>query len=209
MYDESYKSDEENRRYSKIHILTEVGAAGEFTWRDHRLFADWLIRRTEPETVVDLGVDYGYSTFCFALPEIGHVYGIDSFEGDEHAGVKETYDFVLKKKDELELDNITFIKGYFDDVVKTWEKPIDILHIDGLHTYEAAKNDFEKWSPLLKENGVILMHDTMVERFGVKDFFGEIDLPKTNFKHCNGLGVISKNSNLINEINKNFEEFIQ
>ena len=209
MYDESYKSDEENRRYSKIHILTEVGAAGEFTWRDHRLFADWLIRRTEPETVVDLGVDYGYSTFCFALPEIGHVYGIDSFEGDEHAGVKETYDFVLKKKDELELDNITFIKGYFDDVVKTWEKPIDILHIDGLHTYEAAKNDFEKWSPLLKENGVILMHDTMVERFGVKDFFEEIDLPKTNFKHCNGLGVISKNSNLINEINKNFEEFIQ
>ena len=71
-----------------------------------------------------------------SLPEIGHVYGIDSFEGDEHAGVKETYDFVLKKKDELELDNITFIKGYFDDVVKTWEKPIDILHIDGLHTYK-------------------------------------------------------------------------
>jgi predicted O-methyltransferase YrrM len=209
MYDESYKSDEENRRYSKVHTLTEVGAAGEFTWRDHRLFADWLIRRTEPETVVDLGVDYGYSTFCFALPEIGHVYGIDSFEGDEHAGVKETYDFVLKKKDELELDNITFIKGYFDDVVKTWEKPIDILHIDGLHTYEASKNDFEKWSPLLKENGVILMHDTMVERFGVKDFFEEIDLPKTNFKHCNGLGVISKNADLINEINKNFEEFIQ
>ena len=109
----------------------------------------------------------------------------------------------------MELDNITFIKGYFDDVVKTWEKPIDILHIDGLHTYEAAKNDFEKWSPLLKENGVILMHDTMVERFGVKDFFEEIDLPKTNFKHCNGLGVISKNAHLINEINKNFEEFIQ
>ena len=72
----------------------------------------------------------------------------------------------------MELDNITFIKGYFDDVVKTWEKPIDILHIDGLHTYveTLAQNDFEKWSPLLKEYGVILMHDTMVERFGVKRF---------------------------------------
>ena len=208
MYDESCKSDEENRRYSKIHTLTEVGAAGEFTWRDHRLFADWLIRRKEPETVVDLGVDYGYSTFCFALPGIGHVYGIDSFEGDEHAGVKKTYDFVLKKKDELELDNVTFIKGFFDDVVKTWNKQIDILHIDGLHTYEAVKNDFEKWTPFLKENGVILMHDTMVEGFGVKDFFKEITLPKTNFKHCNGLGVVSKDINLINEINKNFMEFI-
>ena len=208
MYDESCKSDEENRRYSKIHTLTEVGAAGEFTWRDHRLFADWLIRRKEPETVVDLGVDYGYSTFCFALPGIGHVYGIDSFEGDEHAGVKETYEFVLKKKDELELDNVTFIKGFFDDVVKTWNKQIDVLHIDGLHTYEAVKNDFEKWTPFLKENGVILMHDTMVDGFGVKDFFKEINLPKTNFKHCNGLGVVSKDINLINEINKNFMEFI-
>ena len=110
MYDESYKSDEENRRDSKIHILTYVGSAGEFTWRDHRLCAASWRRRTEPETVVDLGVDYGYSTFCFALPEIGHVYGIDSFEGDEHAGVKETYDFVLKKKDELNLITLLLSK---------------------------------------------------------------------------------------------------
>jgi predicted O-methyltransferase YrrM len=158
---------------------------------------------------VDLGVDYGYSTFCFALPEIGHIYGIDSFEGDEHAGIRDTYDYVLEKQKELELNNITFIKGFFDDVVKTWDKPIDVLHIDGLHTYEAVKNDFEKWSHFLKEDGIILMHDTMVEGFGVKDFFKEIQLPKTNFNHCNGLGVVSKDINLINEINKNFEEFIK
>ena len=209
MYDESMKSDEEKRRYGKIHTLTEVGSMGNFNWRDHRDFADWLIRRVEPDVVVDLGVDYGYSTFCFALPEIGHIYGIDSFEGDEHAGIRNTYDYVLEKQRELELSNITFIRGFFDDVVQTWNKEIDVLHIDGLHTYEAVKNDYEKWSPFVKENGIILLHDTMIENFGVKDFFNEIKLPKTNFKHCNGLGVISKNINLIHEINKNFEEFIQ
>jgi predicted O-methyltransferase YrrM len=209
MYDESMKSDEEKRRYSKIHTLTEIGSMGNFNWRDHRNFADWIVRRKQPQTVVDLGVDYGYSTFCFALPEIGDIYGIDSFEGDEHAGIRDTYDYVLEKQKELELNNITFIKGFFDDVVKTWDKPIDILHIDGLHTYEAVKNDFEKWSSFVKEDGIILMHDTMVEEFGVKDFFKEITLPKTNFKHCNGLGVASKDINLINEINKNFEEFIK
>jgi len=109
------------------------------------------------------------------------------------------------------LNNITFIKGYFDDVVKTWNKPIDILHIDGLHTYEAVKNDFEKWSPFVKENGIILFHDTMVNNpeFGVNRFFNEINLPKTNFKHCNGLGVVCKDIHIINEINKNFEEFIK
>jgi hypothetical protein len=34
----------------------------------------WLVQATDPEIIVDLGVDYGYSTFCFALPGIGRVY---------------------------------------------------------------------------------------------------------------------------------------
>jgi predicted O-methyltransferase YrrM len=210
-YRDDLPEDDDVRKYKKNRqgILMEIGSKNLFNWSDHRNFADWIVRRKQPQTVVDLGVDYGYSTFCFGLPEIGHIYGIDSFEGDEHAGIRDTYDYVLEKQKELELNNITFIKGFFDDVVKTWNKPIDILHIDGLHTYEAVKNDFEKWSPFVKEDGIILMHDTMVEEFCVKDFFKEITLPKTNFKHCNGLGVVSKDINLINEINKNFEEFIR
>ena len=196
---------------NKLDILMEVGSQNNFNWRDHRQFADWLVRRIQPETIVDLGVDYAYSTFCFAVPQIGHIYGIDSFEGDSFAGIRNTYDYVLEKQKELEFNNITFIKGYFDDVVKTWNKQIDILHIDGLHTYEAVKNDYEKWSPFVKENGIILFHDTMVENpeFGVNRFFNEINLPKTNFKHCNGLGVVSNDVNIINEINKNFEEYIK
>ena len=98
----------------------------------------------------------------------------------------------------------------FDDIVKTWKQPIDILHIDGMHDYKSVKNDFEKWSPFVKENGVIVMHDTMVNKpdFGVNQFFKEINLPKTNFGHCNGLGVVCKDINIINEIKKNFGEFI-
>jgi predicted O-methyltransferase YrrM len=196
---------------NKLDILMEVGSKNLFNWRDHRQFADWIVRRKQPETIVDLGVDYGYSTFCFAIPQIGTVYGIDSFEGDICAGERDTYEYVIKKQKELDLNNIEIIKGFFDDVVKTWDKSIDILHIDGLHTYEAVKNDFEKWSPYVKESGIILMHDTMVDdpKFGVGRFFKEITLPKTNFGHCNGLGIVSRDINLINEIKKNFGEFIR
>jgi predicted O-methyltransferase YrrM len=214
MYREDIEKDETKYNRNKLDILMEVGNKNLFNWRDHRQFADWIVRYKKPEKIVDLGVDYAYSTFCFAIPEIGHVYGIDSFEGDVHAGERDTeqlYKYVTDKQKELELNNITFIKGFFDDVVQTWDKKIDILHIDGLHTYEAVKNDFEKWSPFLKEGGIILMHDTMVENpeFGVSTFFKEISLPKTNFRHCNGLGVVSKDINLINEIKKNFGEFIR
>jgi SAM-dependent methyltransferase/predicted O-methyltransferase YrrM len=210
MYRDDVEVTETSYTRNRLDVLMEVGSKNLFNWRDHRQFADWIIRRKQPTTTVDLGVDYGYSTFCFAIPEIGDVYGIDSFEGDICAGERDTYEYVTDKVKELELTNVSIIKGFFDDVAKTWNKPIDILHIDGLHTYEAVKNDFEKWVPFLKEDGIILMHDTMVDdpKFGVSRFFKEINLPKTNFGHCNGLGVVSRDINLISEIKKNFGEFI-
>jgi hypothetical protein len=155
--------------------------------------------------VVDLGVDYGFSTFCFALAGIGHVYGVDSFEGDEHAGNRNTYDLVNAKREELGMNNVTFIKGFFDEVAKTWTNPIDILHIDGFHTYEAVKNDYDTWSNFLKPDGIVLFHDTCVPHFGVKDFFRELDLPKVNFSASFGLGVASRNEALITEIKQVFK----
>lgn len=177
------------------------------SWTDHIYFAQWIVKRLNPDVIVDLGVDYGYSTFCFALPGIGRVYGIDSFDGDPQAGYKNTYEYVINKQRELGLDNIKFLKGYFGIIAKKWKKPIDILHIDGFHTYNAVKNDYETWNKFLKEDGVILFHDTCVTKPGyeVHKFFEEINLPKTNFTFSYGLGVVSKNKNLIKEIDLKFD----
>jgi hypothetical protein len=180
-------------------------------WRGHRGFAEWLVKTVKPKITVDLGVDHGFSSFAFAIPRIGHVYGIDSFEGDQYAGERDPslYPFVLSKQEKLFLkDNLTFIKGYFDDIAKEWDKEIDILHIDGDHAYESIKNDYETWSKFLSDDAVILFHDTMVDNingneYGVKRFFEELDLPKLNFTHTFGLGVASKNKDLINLIKEN------
>lgn len=173
-------------------------------WREHGAFAQWLVRRTLPCAVVDLGVDYGYSTFNFALPGIGFVYGIDSFQGDPQAGARDTEYFVHQMRKDLELQNLTFIKGFFADVAQSWTTPIDILHIDGFHSYESVKRDYELWSRYLTKNGVILMHDTEVMNYGVKDLFKEIDLPKLSFSKCYGLGVISRDESLLAEIREVF-----
>lgn len=132
-------------------LINEVGVKNGPSWKDHIKFAQWIVERKNPEVVVDLGVDYAYSTFSFALPKIGNVYGIDSFEGDAHAGNRESselYSFVEEKRKEYGFDNITFIKGYFDDIAKDWDKDIDILHIDGFHTYDAVYNDFSTWGEI-------------------------------------------------------------
>lgn len=173
-------------------------------WRGHESFATWLTKQLKAQTVVELGVDYGFSSFIFARAGAGMVYGIDSFEGDPEAGHRDTYDDVIRKRDELGIKNLELIRGYFSDVAATWDKPIDILHIDGRHRYEDVKEDYEIWSKFVRPGGVILLHDTAVlrEPYGVHRFFGEITQPKTNFTHANGLGIVSTDRALIDKINR-------
>ena len=179
-------------------------------WRGHRTFAEWLVNKLRPQVTVDLGVDNGFSTFCFANPRLGHVYGVDSFEGDPCAGERDigTYWDVLQGQEVLGFNsNVTFIRAYFNDLAKVWNKPIDILHIDGDHSYESVKNDFVTWSRFMKDDGVILMHDTCVQdpRFGVNKFFDEIPFPKITFTHTLGLGVVTHNTQLLEEIKQTFD----
>ena len=168
----------------------------------HVVFVDWLIEEMKPKVTVDLGIDYGYSLIAFAHNNPGKVFGIDGFEGDEWTGNRNTYDQVCGHITNLQLNNVTLIKGYFDDVVKTWDTEIDLLHIDGFHSYEAVKNDFEKWSGFVPNTGVILFHDTDSHdaRFGVKQFFNEIDMPKHELMGFQGLGIVSNNKKLMKKI---------
>ena len=182
---------------SKYDFISEITSA----WTGHRDFAEWLIGYMNPETIVELGVDYGFSTFVFANASPGKVYGIDLFEGDGHAGHRNTYNFVMEKAESFK--NLEIIKGDFSDVSKTWNKPIDILHIDGYHTYEAVKNDFDCWSKYVKEDGVILFHDTHIEYFGIKDFFKELPEYTLYFTHSAGLGIYTKSKERFNHL-KNY-----
>lgn len=39
--------------------------------------------------------------------------------------------------------------------------PIDVLFIDGDHSYEGAKADYERWGPHVREGGHLLFHDAI------------------------------------------------
>jgi predicted O-methyltransferase YrrM len=61
---------------------------------------------------------------------------------------------------------------------------VDFLFIDGDHTYEGVKRDFEMYSPLVREGGIIALHDIvpgLPENVGgVPKFWGEV---KMKYKH--------------------------
>jgi hypothetical protein len=182
-------------------------------WKGHRKFADWLVKTVKPDVIVELGVDYGFSTFCFekALSEVvenpeAKVYGIDLFQGDEHAGYRNTEEFVNNVINKHKLNNIQLVKGDFTEVSKSWNKKINILHIDGLHTYDAVKNDFTNWSPFVDDSGIILFHDTEIAEFGIRTFYNQINGGyKAVFLHSAGLGIYTKNKELFELIIKEFD----
>jgi len=176
-------------------------------WLGHLKFAMWLVNKYKPKVTLELGVDYGHSAFAFASEGIGNVYGIDCFEGDIHAGHRDTLQTLNDTKKYLldnqliVRDNLFPIKGYFDEIYKSFNHTVDILHIDGLHTYEAVSNDFNTWINKTHDNSIILMHDVISFRDSVGKFFDEIPYPKTFFSHSAGLGVVSKNQSIIDDIN--------
>ena len=80
-------------------------------------------------------------------------------------------------------------------------KPLDFLFIDGDHTYEGVKRDFEMYSPLVRKGGVIAFHDIVEHppetRCEVSMFWNEIkhgykylEIVKDWKQNWAGIGVI-------------------
>lgn len=51
------------------------------------------------------------------------------------------------------------VDAYYDFFVRQDIK-IDLLFIDGDHSYEGVKQDFDLYSSILSDNGIIIIHDT-------------------------------------------------
>lgn len=175
-------------------------------WTEHIPFAFWLIETLRPSTFVELGTHYGvsYFAFCQALEKLdfgAQAFAVDQWTGDEHSGLygPEVFEAVKARNDELYSHFSTLKKSSFDDASGYFPNgSIDLLHIDGLHTYEAVRHDFEKWLPKMSSCGVVIFHDTNVRErnFGVFRLFDELkeNYPSFEFTHGHGLGVVGVGS---------------
>ena len=171
-------------------------------WTEHIPFAMYLISTIRPSRFVELGTYYGvsYCAFCQAAKKLGlatEFFAIDTWQGDEQAGeIEETvFENLKTHHDQLYGQFSTLVRSSFDVAVERFENgSIDLLHIDGLHTYEAAKHDFETWLPKMSCRGIILFHDVCerADDFGVWKLWDELtsQYPSFLFVHEHGLGVL-------------------
>lgn len=164
-------------------------------WTGHFSFASWIIRELSPAIFVELGTHTGASYFAFCQSVQEHklntkCHAVDTWERDE------TYSSVNLYNSENCSGFSSLMRMMPDKAVGHFSNDsIGLLHIDGLHSYETVKNDFESWMPKMAKGGVILFHDTNAEggepRAG--QFFKVLKAEYPHhleFTHGNGLGVI-------------------
>ncbi|MDV6345075.1 class I SAM-dependent methyltransferase [Nitrosomonas sp. Is37] len=176
------------------------------SWGGHIPFMFCLMNYFRPRTFVELGTHYGASFFaaCQAIREFDincTPTAVDLWSGDEHAGKygeKVYTSFRRIHQDRYHGVGRVLRKDFNEAAVDFENLSLDLIHIDGLHTYEAVKNDYETWLSKASPNGVMLFHDTDVRErgFGVWKLWDEIkdDYVSFNFTHTHGLGVIALGS---------------
>lgn len=102
------------------------------------------IQKLKPGQVyLEVGVDKGKSLSIahMVAKEQVNIYGVDL-------------------RDDPEVEGTAFFQGNSQDIAKVWEgSEINVLFIDGDHTYEGCKADINAWYPHMANKGVMLFHD--------------------------------------------------
>lgn len=131
--------------------------------------------------IVDLGIDYGFSTFHLArdFPE-ADVLGIDTFplHADAEAWVRSHL---------LCFPNLRIQTGPAAAIGRQFQGSIDLLHLDGEPDYDRLAETFHAWRDHMRPGGAVLFHDTQIFA-GVRRLFDELPGTKTEIREHYGLG---------------------
>ena len=108
--------------------------------------------------IVEIGSWRGKSTTCLGLgSKAGQqvpIYAIDPHGGSTWE------DFLANIERAGIADLVTPIRERSQVAAAGFDRPIELLFIDGNHEYEFVLEDFKRWVPKVIDGGVVAMHDT-------------------------------------------------
>jgi hypothetical protein len=170
------------------------------------------LKDVEIHTVIEIGTANGgvFFMLCQLASDFATILSIDLPDGkfgpgkplppiEKLSGYAKAYqDLHFIRDDSHKEKTLKLTKDIFKDKAE-----IDLLFIDGDHTYEGVKKDYEMYSPLVKEGGIIIFHDILFHPRNpgceVERFWNEVKIGKTHSEITDmdiswwgGIGVIWK-----------------
>ena len=140
----------------RLELLTDRDFAGDATSYCARLLYNFVVDRNY-QTLLELGVRSGVSTRAFLLGckvTGGHLWSVD---------ISEIRVPNINFGDDWALSGHWTYTQHTDDLDYKWDKPIDLLFIDTSHTYEQTLAELNKFTPYVKFDGTVLLHDTLLD----------------------------------------------
>jgi cephalosporin hydroxylase len=129
----------------------------------------WLLGKVDqikPRVVVEIGTKMGGTLFLFTKVSSRNSSVISIDFPDGHGGGYSKAREAFYKSFTQHQQQINLIKGdshslnTLDQLKSVLQgQPIDFLFIDGDHSYEGVKLDYEMYSPLVRAGGLIAFHD--------------------------------------------------
>lgn len=150
---------------------------------DEILWLLGLLEERRPSTIVEIGTDEGGTLFLWtrvAAPDASLV-AVDA-RPLGLLGRRSPYAVVRRglARERQHIDVVMPADSQSPATVDRVKKllggrAVDFLFIDGDHSYDGVKRDFELWSPLVRPGGIVALHDTKPDHpTGVPRFWAEL-----------------------------------
>ncbi len=147
-----------------------------------------LVRSLRPDVVLETGSARGWSAchIGLALRENvrGKLYAIDPHaetEWNDSGGVEASLPFFNRHIAAMGLtDYVEVVRADSRAAARRWTRPIDLIFIDGDHSYEGVRADWDLFSPFLTPSGVVVFHDSTweIHRHDDPRYRGEMGVPR-------------------------------
>jgi predicted O-methyltransferase YrrM len=110
-------------------------------------------------TIVEIGAFEGVSTRLIrdAMPCNAHLYAVDPFPPNRY-GFSFQHAIFRREASRSGNGRVTLLRQFSHEAVASWPEPIDLLYLDGDHSFEGVTRDFREWGMHVRSGGVILVH---------------------------------------------------
>ena len=127
-----------------------------------RLLHDEAVRLGPGSVALEIGSHQGRSTIVLAAALVGRssrLIAMDPFvEGRLFGGTPTRTKFEQHVREAGVADNVELVPDYSTRARPTWERPLDLLYIDGKHDYWTVSDDL-RWAAHLPQDAAVLIHD--------------------------------------------------